>query len=192
MAPGGIQRERVVSQGSGVQAHLAANPCRPGHRDFVDGNNQGIAIPADRTRPDRELARLLAHRGATALDHAPALAARTVQGHIDGAVVEWIGRAGSARPGVIGRKYAADEGDHRQAVLAVVAQRVQIPPGVAVRPYRRVETQSASIASAAWCPDSAAIGSPGPGWTLPPARYSPGIRLRDPGRRNEACHPCEA
>jgi len=149
-------------------------------------------MPTHCAWPDRELARLLAHRRATALDHAPALAARAVQGHVDGTVVEWISRAGSPRPSVIGREHATNEGNDRQAVVTVVAQCVQIPPGIAVAPYRRVEAQSARIAVAAWRPESAAIGSPGPGWTLPPARYSPGIRLRDPGRRNEACHPCEA
>ena len=36
-----------------------------------------------------------------------------------------------ACPGVIGREHAADEGDDREAVLAVIAQRVDIPPRIA-------------------------------------------------------------
>ena len=46
--------------------------------------------------------------------------------------------------------------------------------------------------AAARRPEVAAIGTPGPGCVLPPARYSPGSRLRDPGRVNEAFQPCEA
>ena len=41
-------------------------------------------------------------------------------------------------------------------------------------------------------PEVAAIGTPGPGCVLPPARYRPGIALREPARVNEARQPCDA
>ena len=43
--------------------------------------------------------------------------------------------------------------------------------------------------AAAICPDMAAIGTPGPGCTLPPARYRPGIGLRAPGRAKADIQP---
>ena len=51
-------------------------------------------------------------------------------------------RRASPAPGVIGREHAADEGDDRQAEPAVVAERVDVPPGVAAGTNRRVETRS--------------------------------------------------
>ena len=47
------------------------------------------------------------------------------------------------------------------------------------------------MAAASW-PDMAAIGTPGPGCTLPPARYRPGTLLVEQGRVNEAIQPWEA
>ena len=103
-----------------------------------------------------------------------------------------IAAAAPPRPGVVGREHAAEERDQRDAVRAVVAERVDIPPDIAAvrRGYR--EVRSCSRLAAASRPDSTAIGTPGPGCTLPPARYSPGSALRDPGRRNAAIEPCTA
>jgi len=43
--------------------------------------------------------------------------------------------------------------------------------------------------AAASLPDIAAIGTPAPGWVLPPARYNPVTLLREPGRVKDARQP---
>ena len=81
-----------------------------------------------------------------------------------------IGTAATSRPCVIGREYAADKGDDGEGVAPIVAYRIDIPPGIAAGRNLPVEARSASTASAAKRPDNAAIGTPGPGCTLPPAK----------------------
>jgi len=90
-------------------------------------------------------------------------AALAIYGDVDRAMVERIG--GTAAPGqsVIGRKYAANEGDDGDAVLSIVTQRVDIPPSIAVLGDWLIEPRSAIRLAAAERPDSAAIGTPGPG-----------------------------
>jgi hypothetical protein len=78
--------------------------------------------------------------------------------------------AALARARVIGREDAADERNDGQRMSSVVADGVDIPPRVAASRYRLAEARSASTAAAAKRPESAAIGTPGPGWVLPPAR----------------------
>ena len=74
-----------------------------------------------------------------------------------------------SRPCVVGRKHAADEGDDGEAARAVFAEPIQVPPPVTVFIYLAFEERSAIRAAAACRPESAAIGTPGPGCTLPPA-----------------------
>ena len=75
------------------------------------------------------------------------------------------------------------------AVAAVIAQAVEIPPTIAPWRNGRVEARDASRLCAASRPESIAIGTPGPGWIPPPARYRPGRRERAPGRRKDALQP---
>jgi hypothetical protein len=66
----------------------------------------------------------LAQVCAAALRHRPALAGGTVEGDVQRAVLGRVGVAGgmaAACPGVVGREDAADEGDQRESVVAVVA-----------------------------------------------------------------------
>jgi hypothetical protein len=118
-----------------------------------------------RAGPDREMLAGTRERAGAALGHRPARAL-TVKGDIDRAMIL---RRASAAPCVIGRKDAADEGDDGQAMLPVVAEGVDVPPDIAAGGDRRIEARSyfidrsEIIASAAWRPDSAAIGTPGPG-----------------------------
>ena len=86
-------------------------------------------------------------------------------------------RAAAPRPGVIGREHTAHEGDDRQAELPVVAEGVDIPPEITTRRDNLVKPRSAISVAAAKRPDMAAMGTPGPGCTLPPARNSPGTGL---------------
>jgi hypothetical protein len=102
-----------------------------------------------------------------ALGHAPAVAAGPVERNIDADVI--IGIA-PACPVVIGREHRADKGDDRQPVSAAIAQAVDIPPEITAGRDVRIEARSSARLSAASMPESVAIGTPGPGWALPPAR----------------------
>lgn len=108
--------------------------------------------------------------GLSAFGHGPAVRATGVQGHIQAAVMVGVGRGRCVSPGVIGREDTANKSDEGQAVAAVIAYCVNVPPKVAAGWNRLVKLRSATRASAAMRPDSAAIGMPGPGWMLPPAR----------------------
>ena len=103
-----------------------------------------------------------------------------------------IRRALAAGPGVVRREDAADKGNDAQAVLAVVAECVDIPPEITTRRHRLVESRCAIKVAAARRPDMAAIGTPGPGCTLPPARYRPGSALAEPGFLKADIQPCVA
>ena len=114
--------------------------------------------------------------------HGPVVAIRTVQRHVDRAVLLRISGAAPPRARVVRREDAADEGDYREAGSAVVAQAVEVPPTVARGRNVVVEVRSVNAALAASRPDVATIGMPAPGCTPPPARYSPGIRVLPAGR----------
>src|SRR5512140_692807 len=97
--------------------------------------------------------------------------ARRIEGNIECAVIVWIGNSRLPRAEVVRGKDTADECDQHQRLSAVVAQSIEVPPRVARRLDRRVEDRSSRRLAAARRPDRAAIGTPGPGCTLPPARY---------------------
>ena len=104
-------------------------------------------------------------------------------------MIVWIAFAACQRAAVIRREHAADEGDDGQAIVAAIAQRIDIPPEICTRFDRLVEPRCAISVAAASCPDIAAIGTPGPGCTLPPAAYKPGIRVRAPFLENADIQP---
>jgi hypothetical protein len=108
-------------------------------------------------------------------------------------VLERVGeRFSLARSRIERREHRADEDDQRERVLAVVAERIDVPPRVAATRDRVVEARSAESACAASFPLNAAIGTPAPGWTLPPARYRPCTFVRLPGRDSVEVIPCVA
>ena len=109
------------------------------------------------------------HKTCGAFGHGPATRL-AIEGDIDAAEVSGVARAALARRRIVRREDAADEADDGEAVAAVVAQSVDVPPAIAVLRNLCVEAWSLSSASAARSPESVAIGTPGPGWTLPPAR----------------------
>ena len=163
-----------------------ADPPRAGQAGpFVQIDGQPAVLPVQRAGADPERPRAAAQRGPAAFGHREAPAG-PIGRHVDADMV--LGVA-PPRPGVPGRKHRADEGDHRHRPRAVGADPVDIPPGIAVRRDRHVEARSAIRAVAAWIPDSAAIGTPGPGCTPPPARYSPGTAERAIGRCKAAVRP---
>src|SRR5277367_4672904 len=115
------------------------------------------------TRTDREGICRTANGAARSLGHRPAISGFTIERNIDGAMIERIGRPLAPCECVIGREHAADESDNGDAVFAVVAQCVDIPPRIAIGMDDPCEVRSASRLEAAERPDSPAIGTPGPG-----------------------------
>lgn len=123
--------------------------------------------------------------------HRPEMTWRTVKGHVHCAIVFGVDLLALTlkSPSVIRRKDTADKSNDAQRILAVVAQGVYVPPKVAASRYGLVEPRYAITVSAANRPERAAMGTPGPGWTLPPARKRPGTRLVEEGRRNGVIQP---
>ena len=126
----------------------------------------------------------------TTLCHGPSPRGFAVERNIQCAMVVRVNLIPmSTLPSVIRRKHAAHKHDQGQAVLTIVTQCVKVPPEVAVLWDRLVKPRSAINAAAANCPDMAAIGTPGPGCTLPPARYKPLACERALERAKAAIHP---
>jgi hypothetical protein len=94
------------------------------HAHLVDAQRERVAVPGEAAWPDDERVGGAFQRAPAALGERPAFAPRAVQGDVQRAVVERIGPPTPPRPRVIRREDAAEERDDREAVRAVVAQRV--------------------------------------------------------------------
>ena len=146
------------------------------HCDFVDIYVQGLSIPMQMARANRE--KIFASRigSCTTFCHRPSICIFAVERDIEATKIIWMGMLFvRSRPCVIWRKHTAHKGNDGQTKLTTVAQCVNIPPEVATRLDRLIELRCAITAAPASLPDIAAIGTPGPGCTLPPARNRPGI-----------------
>ena len=131
-----------------------------------------VARPMELAGSDAQTLTVPENATTATLGHCPAFACRAVQRDVDGAVIFGINRCTMTRKRccVVRRENASDKSDDTYRVLAVVADGIDIPPEIRTRPNRLVEARSAiTVAAASW-PDNAAIGTPGPGCTLPPAR----------------------
>ena len=170
-------REARLGRRLMTMAHGAAQPPRYRHADFVEAQDERIALPAERARADLEPFRPAAHLARAALGHRPALAGGAVQRHVDGAVVEGARGTAVARSRVVGREDAADEGDDRQPVPAVVAQRVEVPPRVATVRDLQVEARSPARLAAARRPDTARVARSS---SRPPRSPTPGSTSGSP------------
>ncbi len=166
MAPLRVQGEAPFGDGLGHQPDPAANPTRQRNGDLLDLDGQRITVPAQRRGAYRQSPLVSFQCTASSLRHGPARP-RTVERDVQ---TQMVRRILSAGPGVVRREHAADKGDDRQSMAPVVAEGVQVPPAIATRDDRRLEVESFSRHATAKRPDSAAIGTPGPGCTLPPAR----------------------
>ena len=141
------------------------------HIDFIDVDGECLSIPVQTAGANVEMLRTARNMRAASLCHGPSFTAFAIQRHIQRAMVFWIGKAASAAACqcIVGRKNTAYKGNDGEAVLAVVAERVDIPPEITTRRDDLVKPRSAISVAAAKRPDMAAIGTPGPGCTLPPA-----------------------
>lgn len=165
----GIERERAVGLHLGCDAHRSPQPGWNGRGDLVDPHRQRSVTPGQSAPPDFNRGCVAREGGSSAFGHGPsaAPAVQPVKCDVHGAVIQ---RVISAGQGIVRRKNAADKGNQRKAVSTVVAEGVDVPPGVAPWGNVRIEARSASSVRAAIRPESAAIGKPGPGCVPPPAR----------------------
>ena len=140
-------------------------------RLFIDLDAEPRALPDDGARADGEPIGAWPQGLFAALCHGPSAHPGAVHGNIERAMLSRVDM--TPKPpllSIVRREYAADEGDNRQSEAVVGAERIDIPPGVAIGRNRFIEAKSARSASDASWPESAAIGMPGPGCTLPPAK----------------------
>ncbi len=122
-------------------------------------------------RANLEVGGIARKAGTAALGHAPIRAVWRIQGDVQTDEILGVRMfAQRARPRVVGGEHRTDESDERDAGGAFGIQRVDVPPRIPVRRDDLSEVRSCITCAAAMRPDSAAIGTPGPGWTLPPAR----------------------
>ncbi len=168
--PLAIESERRPRKRVGIETQPALHPSGSRDRDLVEFDCERITVPRDRACADRQVRLRSVYRIAAALGQSPAPGPTAVERNIQSTVIERICRPTASSPGVIRRKHAADKGDQGDAVPPVVAQGIDIPPRVAVRRDGCVETMSETRLAATKRPDNAAIGTPGPGCTLPPAK----------------------
>ena len=167
-----VQRCRKAAQALRLYGHTASHTHGNGHIDFINVDGQDLAIPSQAARANTVIVGVTVDVLAAAFGHGPASPPFAIKRNIECAKIIRISHAvvtGTGQ-GIVGRKNAADKGDDGQAVLSVVTQRVDIPPEITTRRDWLVESRCAISVAAASRPDMAAIGTPGPGCTLPPAR----------------------
>lgn len=170
MVASGVEFEAALIEHFGVQYDLPLHPPPPRNAQadiaFLYVDDEAALVPPHRARADTQAIALLPRISRSALGHHPARAF-AIERDVEAAMVEWNI---TTRLLVIRRKDAADKADDGQPEAFVIAERVDIPPAIALRWYQRVEIWSDSTASLANLPDKAAIGTPAPGWVAPPAQ----------------------
>jgi hypothetical protein len=170
VALGYVERKSLARQRRRVDAHRPLKTRWDRIGDFVDLKRQRLAVPVDTAPAKDELILAPSDSAPAAFGHGPAFAGVAVECNVQCAMIERVATAEPTRKRIIRRKHAADEGDQRDTVVAVVAQCIDVPPGIAVLGDGAVKVRSSIRLAAAIHPDSAAIGTPGPGCALPPAR----------------------
>jgi hypothetical protein len=115
-----------------VNAHDAADRLGYGRAALVDMDTERVAVPLDPARADDQLIGTTMQLATTAFCHCPGTTVDPVQRYVESAVVLWVAATAASGPGVVGREDASDQRDDGDAALAVVAQRIDVPPLVAV------------------------------------------------------------
>lgn len=157
-----VKMEALVEQTAGRYSYAATQAPWQWRCNFLDINYEFIVAPLQGAWAYCECIMRAVYLRRVTLRHGPA-ARRAIERHIDRTVLLGVGVAFASRPFVVGRENAADEGDNCQPVGAVIAERVDVPPCVAIAydGYREVRSCRTHVAAAH--PESAAIGTPGPG-----------------------------
>ncbi len=172
VAAGAVERDRVSRALLGPQADGSGEAATQRGGALVEVDDQRVALPADRARAQDQLAGAPREGAGATLGEHPRIAGRRVEGDVDGRVRQGIGAPAAPRAGcrVERREHAAEHGDDADGRAAVVAHRVEVPPGVAAGRDREVEARSSITLVAASLPLCATIGMPAPGCALPPQR----------------------
>jgi hypothetical protein len=165
-----IEIERLGGQCLRVDPDRSTQRFRERCGRLLDVDRQYVIVPSYHAWPDRKRRGRPLNARATSFGHRPVLSVFSVKRNVHRAVIQRVAVATSSHVGVVGRKYAADESDDGYSIAAICAQSVDIPPDISARRNWPIEAKSVSIASAASQPEIAAIGTPGPGCVLPPAR----------------------
>jgi hypothetical protein len=165
-----VQYKDISCQRRGIDPHDALKSRREWIGNLIDPQRQCFAVPVDAALANEEFVFAPTDGAPAAFSHRPAFAFIAVERDIQRAMIERVGRPAPACKRVVGREHASDKCNERDAVLAIVAQSIDIPPRIAVFRNDAVEARSSIRLAAAICPDSDAIGTPGPGCALPPAK----------------------
>jgi len=134
-----VEREALRRPRAGVEADLSTEAPRYRRAALIDVNLEHLAVPVQVARADHKARGLAEDLGRTALGHRPAPRARTIERDVQRAVVQGIGRPTAAGPRVIWREHAPQERDHGESISRIIAQRIEVPPLIAIVRERAIE-----------------------------------------------------
>lgn len=153
-----------------MQRYGAANGPWNGRSALIDAYPERAIVPRQVIAAHEQRIACGLHRLRTVLRKGPALPSTPIERNVQCAIILSNTAVEPARTKVARREHAADECDQRQGVAPVITQRIDVPPQIATLRDLLIKSRSAIRQCAARRPESVAIGKPGPGCTLPPAR----------------------
>lgn len=159
----------------GLEPQRALEPlrsrARKGRRALVEPDREAALTELDAARPELEAVSVAtAERFAVFTKYPERRPAPLVKREVERAEALGVGRLrpSAVRARIMGRENRADEDDGRYGIAPAVADAVDVPPEVAPMSDGPVKPRSSAIARAQMADESAAIGTPAPGCTLPP------------------------
>ncbi len=169
MQSGDVERHRRIITLLQVKFYDASQRSWQRHASLIECDGNNTIMNPQRTWSTDKLFGISPNITLTTLRHGPAVL-WSIKRNIHRTKIFRITQALAPRPRIVRRKYTTDKSNDRQAVLSIITLRVEIPPAISTSGNYLVKARSCNSASAARMPESAAIGTPGPGCTLPPAR----------------------
>ncbi len=119
-----IEVKRLLYQIGCAQYYFSPQPGGPGYRDFINFYRERVVLPVQPAGPNLQRCLVSSNRSPSPLGHGPALLVGGIKRNIKRAMIQWIYRrlaCPASCPGVVRRKYAADECDDREAVKPIIA-----------------------------------------------------------------------